>query len=376
MKMISRKPPPQADEYFIKKPPEFTKEMAQQHYHAMNVLLRVARITGSHADMELSLTTLLDLAAEIVPYDWGVFYLWDDHKNALQLRASRGFGKSFPHLLEKGNLIARWTFQCCKPIFISENASKEMEHYFSLLETDSVISIPILINNRVVGILQLGGRAPRKWTEASALLIWMLAMQSEALFHNSQTEREFLRRMAMTDGLTNLFNRRYFDEQVDREIQRSYRTGKPFVLMMMDVDFFKKYNDRYRHLKGDQALREIALILKARLRQIDTVSRFGGEEFSVLLPETDEVGGLAVAKHISASIKNHSFVGKEKKRDVRMTMSIGCSIFPHDGREKDELIHRADLALYHAKEAGRDQVILFSQLKNKLSQPKEEQNVF
>ncbi|TAK09097.1 MAG: GAF domain-containing protein, partial [Candidatus Manganitrophaceae bacterium] len=196
MKTISRKPPPQADEYFIKKPPEFTKEMAQQHYHAMNVLLRVARITGSHADMELSLTTLLDLAAEIVPYDWGVFYLWDDHKNALQLRASRGFGKSFPHLLEKGNLIARWTFQYCKPIFISENASKEMEHYFSLLETDSVISIPILINNRVVGILQLGGRAPRKWTEASALLIWMLAMQSEALFHNSQTEREFLRRMA------------------------------------------------------------------------------------------------------------------------------------------------------------------------------------
>ncbi|TAJ98956.1 MAG: diguanylate cyclase, partial [Candidatus Manganitrophaceae bacterium] len=82
------------------------------------------------------------------------------------------------------------------------------------------------------------------------------------------------------------------------------------------------------------------------------------------------------AKHISTSIKNHSFVGKEKKRDVRMTMSIGCSIFPHDGREKDELIHRADLALYHAKEAGRDQVILFSQLKNKLSQPKEEQNVF
>ena len=367
MKTMPRKPPPHEGEYFIQKPPEFTKEMAQQHYCAMNVLLRVARITNNHADMELSLTTLLDLAAEIAPHDWGLFYLWDDHKSALQLRASRGFGKSFPHLLEKGNLIARLTFQYAKPIFIAENASEEMEHYFSSLETDSVISIPVLINNRVVGILQLGGKAERKWSEESALLIWMLAMQAEALFHNSQTEREFLRRMAMTDGLTGLFNRRYFDEQVDREIQRSYRTGKPFVLMMMDVDFFKKYNDRYRHLKGDQALREIASILKARLRQIDTVSRFGGEEFSVLLPETDEVGGLAVAKHISFSIKNHSFIGKEKKRDVRMTMSIGCSIFPHDGKDKEELIHRADLALYHAKEAGRDQVILFSQLKNKLS---------
>lgn len=352
--------------------------MAQQHYHAMNVLLRVARITNSHADMELSLNTLMDLVAEITPYDWGLFYLWNDRKDSLQLRATRGFGKGFPPLLEKGNLIARWTFQYSKPIFIPENAAKEMEHYFSLLRTDSVISIPILVNNRLVALLQLGGCRPRRFTEEDALLVWMLAIQSEALFHNSQTEREFLRRMAMTDGLTGLFNRRYFDEQVDREIQRSYRTGKPFVLMMMDVDFFKKYNDRYRHLKGDQALREIAIILKARLRQIDTVSRFGGEEFSVLLPETDEVGGLAVAKHISLSVKNHSFVGKEKKRDVRMTMSIGCSVFPYDGKEKEELIHRADLALYHAKESGRDQVVLFSQLKGKSydQQLKEEQNVF
>jgi len=375
---MTRKPPPRVDAYFVKKPPEFTKAMAQQHYDAMNVLLRVARLTGSHADMELSLTTLMDLASEIVPYDWGLFYLWDDHKDSLQLRATKGFGKSFPPLLEKGNLVARWTFQYSKPIFIRENADKEMEHYFSQLRTDSVISIPILVNNRLVAILQLGGCRQQRFTEEDALLIWMLAIQSEALFHNTQTEREFLRRMAMTDGLTGLFNRRYFDEQVDREIQRSYRTGKPFVLMMMDVDFFKKYNDRYRHLKGDQALREIAIILKARLRQIDTVSRFGGEEFSVLLPETDEVGGLAVAKHISLSVKNHSFVGKEKKRDVRMTLSIGCSVFPYDGKEKEELIHRADLALYHAKESGRDQVVLFSQLKGKPynQQLKEEQNVF
>lgn len=377
-KTMSRKPTPKVDTYFVKKPPEFTKGMAQQHYHAMNILLRVPRITGNHADMEISLTTLMDLAAEIAPYDWGLFYLWDDNKNALQLRVSRGLGKSFPPLLEKGNLIARWTFQYSKPIFIRENAGKEMERYFSLLKTDSVISIPILVNNRLTAILQLGGCRQRRFEEEDALLVWMLAMQSEALFHNSQTEREFLRRMAMTDGLTGLFNRRYFDEQVDREIQRSYRTGKPFVLMMMDVDFFKKYNDRYRHLKGDQALREIAVILKARLRQIDTVSRFGGEEFSVLLPETDEAGGLAVAKHIRLSVKNHSFVGKEKKRDVRMTMSIGCSIFPVDGKEKEELIHRADLALYHAKESGRDQVVLFSQIKDKPydQQLKEEQNVF
>ncbi|MBI3802496.1 MAG: GGDEF domain-containing protein [Nitrospirae bacterium] len=373
-----KKPSQLAEEYFIKKPPEFTKAMAQQHHQAMNVLLRVTRVTGSHADMELSLNTLLDLAGEIVPYDWGLFYIWDDDKNIFQLKASKGLGKTFPPLLEKGNLIARWTFQASKPIFIPENAAKVMEHYFSVHKTDAVISIPVLVSNRLVAIFQLGGNRQRRFKEEDALLIWMLGMQSEALFHNSQTEREFLRRMAMTDGLTGLFNRRYFDEQVDREIQRSYRTGKPFVLMMMDVDFFKKYNDRYKHLKGDQALREIAMILKARLRQIDTVSRFGGEEFSVLLPETDEVGGLAVAKHISFSVKNHLFSGKEKKRDVRMTMSIGCSVFPYDGKDKEELIHRADLALYHAKEAGRDQVILFSQLKNKLpnQQLKEEQNVF
>jgi diguanylate cyclase (GGDEF)-like protein len=364
--------------YFIKSPPEFTKTMAVRRYKAMNVLLRMTKITGSHPDIELSLSTLMDLAAEIVPYDWGLFYIWDDDIGSLQLKVSRGVDKAFPLLLEKGNLIACWTFEHSKPIFIAQNAGKEMEQYFSTFDTYSVISVPVLINNRVVGILQLGGSLQKKFSEEDGLLIWMLGMQAESIFHNTRTEREFLRKMAMTDGLTSLFNRRYFDEQVDREIQRSYRTGKPFVLMMMDVDFFKKYNDRYKHLKGDQALREIATLLKVRLRQIDTPSRFGGEEFAVLLPETEEAGGLALARHISLSIKNHLFIGKEKTRDVKMTVSIGCSIFPQDGTDKEELVHRADLALYHAKESGRDRVVLFSQLQGKqpTKKTKEEQNVF
>lgn len=363
------------DKYFIKKPPSFTKGMAVRRYRAMNVLLRMTKLIGNHSDIDLSLNTVMDMAAEIVPYDWGLFYLWNDDKESLELKTSRGFDRAFPHLLEKGNLIVRWTFQSLKPIFIAENAAKEMEHYFASMETNSVISVPILIHNRIVGIIQLGGTLQRTFSEEDALLTWMLGMQSESIFHNTRAERDFLRKMAMTDGLTGLFNRRYFDEQVDREIQRSYRTGKPFVLMMMDVDYFKKYNDRYKHLKGDQALREIATILKARLRQIDTPARFGGEEFAVLLPETEEAGGQAVARHISLSIKNHSFIGKEKTRDVKMTVSIGCSIFPQDGTDKEELIHRADLALYHAKESGRDQVFLFSQLQGK-RKTKEEENVF
>jgi len=366
------------EKYFIKKQPEFTKGMAGRRHRAMNVLLRMTKIIGNHSDLELSLSTMMDLAAEIVPYDWGLFYLWDDDIGSLQMKASRGFDKSFPILLEKGNQVACWTFEHSKPIFIPEGADREMEQYFSSLGTDSVISVPILTNNRVVGILQVGGGRQKKFTEEDGLLTWMLAMQAESIFHNTRSEREFLRKMAMTDGLTGLFNRRYFDEQVDREIQRSYRTGKPFVLMMMDVDYFKRYNDRYKHLKGDQALREIATILKARLRQIDTPSRFGGEEFAVLLPETEEAGGLAVARHISLSIKNHLFIGKEKVRDVKMTVSIGCSIFPQDGTDKEELVHRADLALYQAKESGRDQVVLFSQLQHKQSikKTKEEENAF
>jgi diguanylate cyclase (GGDEF)-like protein len=378
MKTAERKERFFPDKYFIKSPPEFTKGMAGRRYKAMNVLLRMTKIIETHSDLDLSLTTVMDLAAEIVPYDWGLFYLWDDDIASLQLKVSRGIDKAFPLLLEKGNQIAFWTFEHSKPIFIAQEAAKEMEQYFSMLGTHSVISVPILLHNRIVGILQFGESSRRNFTEEDALLTWILAMQSEAIFHNSRAEREFLKKMAMTDGLTGLFNRRYFDEQVDREIQRSYRTGKPFVLMMMDVDFFKKYNDCYKHLKGDQALREIAAILKARLRQIDTPSRFGGEEFAVLLPETEEAGGLALARHISLSIKNHGFVGKEKARDVKMTVSIGCSIFPQDGTDEEELVHRADLALYHAKESGRDQVILFSQLQNKQStkKTKEEENVF
>ncbi|HLG21374.1 MAG TPA: sensor domain-containing diguanylate cyclase [Candidatus Manganitrophaceae bacterium] len=367
MKVAGVKESLPAEKYFLKKAPEFTKRMAQKRYQAINALLKITQVTGNHPDIGLSLMALMDLAAEMVPYDWGLFYFRQEDRESLELKASRGIDHSFPSLLEKGNLIAHWTMRQKKPILIARNAEKEMERYFSILETDSLISVPILIHHRIAGILQIGGKRGRHFTEEDALLIWMLAMQAQTIFHPSRSERAFLKKMAMTDGLTGLYNRRYFDEQVDHEIQRSCRTGKPFVLMMMDVDFFKKYNDRYKHLKGDQALREIATILKARLRQIDTVSRFGGEEFSILLPETGGGSGSAVAREIRYSIKNHSFIGEEKAREVKMTVSIGCSVFPQDGTDKEALIHRADLALYHAKESGRDQVFLFSRLKDQLS---------
>ena len=110
------------DKYFIKKPPEFTKAMAGRRHQAMNVLLRMTKIIGNHSDMDLSLSTMMDLAAEIVPYDWGLFYLWDDDTGSLQMKASRGFDKSIPILLEKGNLVACWTYEHSKPINISQGA--------------------------------------------------------------------------------------------------------------------------------------------------------------------------------------------------------------------------------------------------------------
>lgn len=166
-----------------------------------------------------------------------------------------------------------------------------------------------------------------------------------------------LRRMAYQDGLTQVSNRRYFDEYLLRQQKLSQRSGSFFALLMFDIDFFKSYNDHYGHLAGDDCLRLVAKVLKQSVeRPGDFVARFGGEEFAVVLPETDIAGAILVATKLLANVRELGIKHKGSLFGV-VTGSIGIAASDGSKKTLQELIDTADRRLYVAKTSGRDQFI-------------------
>lgn len=169
-------------------------------------------------------------------------------------------------------------------------------------------------------------------------------------------DMERVRREAMTDGLTSLANRKSFDEQIERLSKDSNATGKIFTLLMVDIDHFKSFNDNFGHQVGDQVLRLVARTLTDGIKGKDTASRYGGEEFSILLPETNLDAGIAVADSLRKSLANKEIINRSSGEFLgRITMSVGVAQYYQDEAIED-LIERADAALYTAKHNGRNQV--------------------
>ncbi len=162
--------------------------------------------------------------------------------------------------------------------------------------------------------------------------------------------------LAIRDGLTGLYNHRYFHEVLSMEYSRAVRHAREFSILFLDVDFFKHYNDTHGHLSGDHLLSDLAKLLIARLRIIDVIGRYGGEEFIVLLPEAPKKRALQLAEEIRQHIEVYPFYGRETQPSHRLTVSVGVAAFPEDGATIPLLIKNADNALYRAKNEGRNRV--------------------
>jgi diguanylate cyclase (GGDEF)-like protein len=163
-----------------------------------------------------------------------------------------------------------------------------------------------------------------------------------------------VRQLAYRDGLTGVFNRRYFDSRMDDEVARAKRFGGGVSILMIDLDHFKKVNDEFGHMVGDDVLRAVSATFARQLRKVDVVCRYGGEEFAIILPATQGASAVAVGEKLRRAIANTTFAGVP----FPVTISVGIAEFPTHGITRDDIIRAADSALYNAKEAGRNQVCL------------------
>lgn len=223
----------------------------------------------------------------------------------------------------------------------------------------SLSSWPLLAGDKFIGACFLGAVKANAFSELQIGVLDTLMNQVAVVMENALLHRQMSER-ALTDGLTGLLNHRTFMEKLTEELNRFDRGPQPFSLLLLDIDHFKRVNDTYGHPVGDEALRTVAGIIKKSVRTIDHVARYGGEEFAVGLVGADEKGAEQMAERIRKTVeKTPVTVGKTT---FSCTLSIGAATLMPGGERKEEIIARADAALYHAKRSGRNRVCLHEQL--------------
>lgn len=224
----------------------------------------------------------------------------------------------------------------------------------------SVMVIPMLYENNLLGLFAMLSEQTGFLDIFQMELLKVLCNQASTSIANAKLHTE-IEKLATTDGLTGLYNHRLFQEKMSEQIRRQTRFSEPISLLISDIDYFKKINDTYGHPVGDLVLRSVAKILKETIRDIDIAARYGGEEFAAILPGTDSEGARQISERLRKTVMKTLF--SADSRSFKITISIGIATAPSDAKSKEELIEKADNALYHAKHNGRNQSVIWCGIK-------------
>lgn len=258
-------------------------------------------------------------------------------------------------------------------IFRDKNAAASDTHKYEIFEShcsipkaitdcqnfQSKIILPMVYDSKVIGGICLFHTDPCKYTPSQNSLIRILdiVLQEVKILMKIKWLYSETKYLAITDGLTGLYNRRYFQQSLEREFERAKRQKVNLSLLMVDIDKFKNINDTYGHQFGDKVIAEVSKIVKASLRRTDYVARYGGEEIVAILPDTSLDRAVVPIERLRAMVENTPFMYGDK--NVKVTISAGIAGFSSDMATEKELVEHADRALYVAKESGRNRVELF-----------------
>ncbi len=276
--------------------------------------------------------------------------------NSLEL----GFNQQVKHikipLREQGGGLLAMAILEGMPLLLN----KEMIHkhqddpVIRMLKSDELVIIPLKAKDKVNGIIIADNLITKKpITKDDIRMLIMLANQAGLAIENSQLYEKTVMR-AHSDSLTELWNHGYFQYLLQAELDKAKVQKNNLSIVMLDIDDFKIYNDKLGHQAGDQILKELAKVLKKHSRRMDYVCRYGGEEFAILLPETNRNEASIIAERLRQDIEKHPFIQEEILPNNKLTVSIGIATFPENGQNPQELIRSSDTALYQAKNKGKN----------------------
>ena len=335
------------------------KEELDQRVVDLQMLQRLSTKISSNLEREELLRLIVELFMEVAQVKKGSLMLWHEKKKRLYIAYGIGISEEARKRLrlKSGEGIAGKVFEKKKSIVINDTlrnrSYKPLETEKKLHRTETLLALPLVAKGEAVGVITLSNKVSRQpFIRRDEELLSTLASHAAIAIQNAM-----LYEQAIHDGLTGLYAHTFFQNYLEQAITKAKRYETPLSLLMLDIDYFKRFNDTYGHPAGDAVLVNIAHLLQQAIRGADIAARYGGEEFALILPETDTKGAYLLAERLRKKVQTFDFL-KGKKKRVKITVSIGVAGYKK-GMRKEILIGQADQTLYRAKREGRNRVCLF-----------------
>ena len=333
----------------------------EQLVRDLSLIYEIGQEVNSVVDLDKLYANITETLKKYLSINECAILVFDERREELHVRAAFGFPEPdavFRTTFRPGEGITGLVAETGRKIYIRDTSREErFLHYKGEKPVipSSFLSVPLVYKGEVLGVINFAREGVGSFSYQDVRMMSLVAGQVSQALANARLYTR-TRELSVRDELTGINNRRHFQQMLQMEWKRAVRFRRQLSLIMVDVDHFKEYNDTFGHLQGDGVLRSIGSLLKKNLREVDTVARFGGEEFVLLLPDTDKRGALVVAEKIRAVVSGHRFVTDEMRETRTITVSAGVATYPDDVGEMEDLIDQADIALYRAKELGRNRV--------------------
>ncbi len=319
-------------------------------------------LTSSESEDEL-LSTIIKWATRLTHTPAGSIALYDAQESSMEIVALHGFKKTLTSEehwpIRKGGLT-EYILNMNAPTVIRDIDKFDLAD-ISRIKMDgisSLIAIPLIADRTTIGILYVDDFVARDFSQRDEAILTLLGTQAAIAIEKMQLF-EKTKKLAITDGLTGLYNHRYFVKYLGNEVRRAKRYTHELSVLIIDIDHFKSYNDTNGHLQGNEAIKKVTRVMKDVTRTMDVLSRYGGEEFAIILPEANKHQALQTAIRICKSVEETKVLGEEKQPLKKLTISIGVATYPEDATRASALVESADQALYEAKHKGRNRVVAF-----------------
>jgi len=302
---------------------------------------------------------LLEIVFSTIGRNKGIclLYLVDPQRQTLSLFKSKKEDKRIVIQAKEIDIFDQWVLKHTSSLIIEdikEDFRFDLEKLKDRRNFSSLIASPLISENRFLGIIRLDNPIAKFYNQddlrflATVCDLGAVALESAELFQKTQD-------LAIHDGLTGLYTKNYFFQRLKDELKHSLRKQIPLSLLMFDIDYFKNYNDKFGHIAGDIVLKNLSSTLLEFFKETNSIiSRFGGEEFCIILPGINKTEAKEIAEKLRQAILNTSII--LRLRETQITVSIGLASFPEDAAEEEDLVLKADQAMYKAKQAGRNRV--------------------
>lgn len=319
----------------------------------LSILHEASKALGASLILDEVLDTAVDIALKGLMADVAGTLIYDEKNRVLNVHALRGFSgderEKFQAIsVAPGDGLFGEVFSKKQTINVHDINTDEYYRFPANGRIKSIVVTPLATDGYEIGVLFLGKFLKEPFTHDAEEFLETIAGQAAIAIENARLYAQ-AQELAIHNGLTGIFNYRYFMKQLEEEIKRAERYDRSVSLVMMDIDLFKHVNDTYGHRRGDDVLKGMAQTLISNTRETDIVSRYGGEEFAIILPETDLENAMEVATKLRTAVAK-SHYARRKGESITLTVSLGVATFPETASNQEELLRQADDALYSAKE--------------------------